>query len=520
MKPIVRTLKQFLGNTSGNIGLTFAAAAIPMIGLTGAAMDYARLTTERADLAQALDSAVLSAAIDRLEGGAATTKINEIMSDLAPPRDDLDWSITEVSAQDGSVEATLYGSVDSSLMKVVGIDELEFIISSAATSESKKLEVVLSLDNTGSMGSNGKMDALIAASHSLLDALEPLVDSELVQIGMVPFITTVNVAGSTEAASSSWIDVNGDAQYNGYYFEGEEERKHHLALFEAMNVEWAGCVEARPEPYDVNDTAPNAGTPDTLWVPYMWPDPADNAGYNDYLDNPTTETTTEEYVTWRGTTRTRTTTSYLSDEDQFSDIEKYYDINPGSVDAFYGPNAGCPMEVTDLTTDVAFLRDQVDSMEAGYGAGTNVAQGMVWGWRMLSPEAPFTRGAEYDDDEVQKILIVLTDGVNVISSDYSHHLGSAYTSYGFIEDNRLGTTSINNGVDQVNQKMEQICQSVKDEGIIIYSITFQISDDDLEQVFKDCATVHENYYNVTTNEGLSIAFNAIAEDLGDLRLTK
>lgn len=505
MKPIVKSLKQFLNNTSGNIGLTFAAAAIPMIGLTGAAIDYSRLTTERADLAQALDSAVLSVAIDRLEGSAATSRITEIMESLVPEGNGLTWEVASVAAADGTVEASINGTLDSSMMQVIGIDNIDFTLTSAATAESKKLQVVLSLDNTGSMGSSGKIDALIDASHDLLDALEPLVDSDQVEIGLVPFVTAVNVGGSTDEVDNTWIDLDGNATYNGANFDGDADETHHMAVFDAMGATWKGCVEARPAPYDVSDDEPSTGDPDTLWVPYLWPDGPDDRGVNNnYMSDGLSR------YSYGKETRLR----YV---DKYSSQTPYIDEVPWST---YGPNASCPQEVTDLTTDMDLLRDKVDEMTPWYNGGTNVAQGMVWGWRVLSPTPPFTRGSEYSDTDYQKVLIVLTDGRNEIVSDSPHPYDSDYTSYGFIDEGRLGTTSISTGVDKVNEKVEQICESVKDLDILVYTITFQIDDDDLQDLFQDCATVPENYYDVTSNEGLSIAFNAIAEDLGDLRLIK
>ena len=37
------------------------------------------------------------------------------------------------------------------------------------------------------------------------------------------------------------------------------------------NATWGGCVRQRTEPYDLEDVAPAAGTPDTLFTPYFAP---------------------------------------------------------------------------------------------------------------------------------------------------------------------------------------------------------------------------------------------------------
>ena len=53
--------------------------------------------------------------------------------------------------------------------------------------------------------------------------------------------------------------------------------------------------------------------------------------------------------------------------------------------------------------------------------GTNIMEGVMWGWRVLSPEPPFTEGKAYDDPENDKFLIVMTDGENWHQSRSNHN---------------------------------------------------------------------------------------------------
>jgi hypothetical protein len=56
------------------------------------------------------------------------------------------------------------------------------------------------------------------------------------------------------------------------------DRISHLDLFDGIRTrsgaraQWKGCVEARPEPFDVTDDQPNLADPHTLFTPYFWPD--------------------------------------------------------------------------------------------------------------------------------------------------------------------------------------------------------------------------------------------------------
>ena len=47
---------------------------------------------------------------------------------------------------------------------------------------------------------------------------------------------------------------------------------------------------------------------------------------------------------------------------------------------------------------------------------TNIALATEMGWHMLSPDEPFTTARDYSDSKLQKILILLTDGVQTIEA--------------------------------------------------------------------------------------------------------
>ena len=54
----------------------------------------------------------------------------------------------------------------------------------------------------------------------------------------------------------------------------------------------------------------------------------------------------------------------------------------------------------------------------------------MWGWRVLSPEPPFTEGRDYTDPENTKYLVLMTDGENWHQA-MSNHNKSSYHSFGY-----------------------------------------------------------------------------------------
>jgi Flp pilus assembly protein TadG len=155
-------------------------------------------------------------------------------------------------------------------------------VDASAVESNNQLEVVLVLDNTGSMA-GARMTALRTATKSLLDTLEATKSpTRQIRASLVPFVTAVNVNG--DEFDPSWIDMDGKSSTNGVNFPViDGKRPNHMALFKQLkqtgwtepgwnNTGWKGCVEARPGAYNISDTPPDPDEPDTLFVPYFAPD--------------------------------------------------------------------------------------------------------------------------------------------------------------------------------------------------------------------------------------------------------
>ncbi|MFX9653433.1 hypothetical protein ABTU72_19060, partial [Acinetobacter baumannii] len=86
-------------------------------------------------------------------------------------------------------------------MKMVGLPKLDFGASSTTVWGTTKLRVALALDNTGSMASSGKMDALKTAAKNLIDTLKTAAKTDGdVYISIIPFAKDVNVGTGNKTA--------------------------------------------------------------------------------------------------------------------------------------------------------------------------------------------------------------------------------------------------------------------------------------------------------------------------------
>ncbi|MCC6787152.1 MAG: hypothetical protein IT547_04885, partial [Hyphomonadaceae bacterium] len=459
---------------------------------------------------------------------------------------------------------------------------------------SPPIEVAMVLDNTGSMAND--MQALRDAASDLADDLLSL-DGDTVRVALVPFVAQVNIGN--EQSHRAWLDQTGAAPYNGELLEdrsiayrsssgtsncttlsaapsgytgpyqitwrrgtggqgGQTNRCYawtpadgvsHLALFDLVsNEDWKGCVEARPEPYDITDAAPNVANAETLFVPFFWLDTVDgvtgtsNSYFTDSVGNISGATMSTNMAAGAGTTQQQREAAMFN-------VFKYRN-NSASLDTSApdtrGPNRGCPTPIVPLTSDDGVVQTNIAAMRHWSGGGTNQAEGLAWGWRVLSPTAPFTEGAAFNAarDNVRKVIVLMSDGENtnvgsdvVMSSDYSayNHLGlwRDYASGGLLNQlvggilrgilpsqYRRPINSSASYVTYVNSREAALCSNIKNAGIEIYTVIFRETDTATENLMRNCASGSDHFYRADNAAELSQAFDAIGTGIGALRLTR
>ena len=309
----------------------------------------------------------------------------------------------------------------------------------------------------------------------------------------MPFSSTVNVG--TEFERAWWLDPDGVSPLHSSNFNPPANR---WDVIDSMSHEsWDGCVEARSIPYDIEDEAPDPTRPETLFVPYFAPDePSYFSGFSN---------------------------SYMADGmggydliARLSNSLKYAGVNP-SGDA---SNWGCTARpITPLTSNRNTIDSAISQMIAS--GTTNIPIGVSWGVRILSPEEPFVEGAAWDDDETIKAMVILTDGENVINGRSNINL-SDYSGYGYAREGRLGvvTSSSNALGNALDDRTAAACRHAQDQGIRVYTITFQVSSSSTRDMMRDCATHPSLYFDSPSNAALRNAFELIAGDLTNLRLAR
>jgi Flp pilus assembly protein TadG len=164
----------------------------------------------------------------------------------------------------------------------------------------------------------------------------------------------------------------------------------------------------------------------------------------------------------------------------------------------YYPGEDCGDLATTmfLSTDWTALHNKVTAMQpVGY---TNVTMGAVWGWHALDPNMPFSGAAAYNTPDLQKFLILLTDGDNT-QSRYESFPPSATE------------------VVTMDARTLLACTNAKAAGIKIYSIRVIEGNSTLLQA---CASAPSMYFDVQDAGQLIGVFGAIGAQIANLHLSK
>ena len=191
-------LARFLTNARGGVAPLMAVVAVPVMAAVGMAVDYSRVNADRTAFQVALDATALM-----LSKNAATESNDSLQSQATNTFNSLysrpevtDVTVTPTYTSAGGSKLTLNGTavVHTNFLGVIGISQVDISAMSVSTWGNTRLRVALVLDNTGSMASAGKIDALKIASHNLLTQLQQAaVHPEDVYVSVVPFVKDVNV---------------------------------------------------------------------------------------------------------------------------------------------------------------------------------------------------------------------------------------------------------------------------------------------------------------------------------------
>ncbi|MGZ5895023.1 MAG: VWA domain-containing protein [Xanthobacteraceae bacterium] len=437
-----RNAIKFLKDRRGNIGPIFAISLIPTVGAIGSAVDYTRANDAKAALQAALDSTTLAMASKAAALTAddlniqATNYFNAVFNKTETTGVTLNIKYSN----DAGPKLVIAGatSVKTQFLNLPGFNITYLPVAASSTTAwgNSRLRVSLVLDNTGSMADFNKIGALKTATKNLLGQLKAAATNNGdVYVSIVPFVKDVNLGASNYVASwidwTAWDGANGTCSSSRYTSESSCQ-SHGKTWTPHNHNTWNGCVVDRG-----NSGGPSSSNYDTNVV-------APSMG------NSASQYSAEQY-------------------------------------------ASCPQPVMGLNDDWSAMNTLVNNMAAA--GNTNQAIGLQVGWLSLAGGGPFNVPAYDPNYTYQKVIILLTDGLNTQDRWYTDE------------------TSIDNW-----QKLT--CDNVKAAGITLYTIQVNTGGDPTSTLLKNCASDASKFFLLTSASQIVTTFDQIGTKLSQLHLAK
>lgn len=483
-----RLHRRLRSDDRGAVAIWVALTTTMLLGLVAAAVDVGLAYYARTRLGSALDAAGLAmGAAPPGTSEAELRRIGQLYLNENYGNDAVSGQAVPLQAsfsQDlNTISLAAATQVPTNLARALGIAAIPVEVSGEVKRLSKALELVMVLDNTGSMWSNNNIQAVRSAATEMISILfgSNTVHANL-KVGLVPYSVAVNV--SPVAA-----EVVGTATYP-------------LDAVNRDTENWKGCVIERAPPHDTQDSSTISGG---KWSQYWWPTSVDN--------------------NWKATVR-----------DKSGKITQSPDVNNDNSklsNGVHGPNIGCPTPIVPLTNVKQTLQDAIAAMTAWNRGGTISSVGMAWGLRMLSPEPPLTQGVAWDDPDWQKAVVLMTDGDNLLYNLTSSAgvnqpdatTASDWSAYGRIDSafaqSVFQTKNLNTVKDALNSKLSAVCQDMKAKKIAVYTIIFTSGiSDPTKQIYRDCASDPSKYFYAPSQNDLVTAFTTIGNELSNLRISR
>jgi Flp pilus assembly protein TadG len=605
-KRIPAGVVRLFGGSEGAIGLMFAVCGSLMIGAMCGALDLIHYQMSQARLQMAIDVTALSAGVNAAHFDATKPADKAqwkedlfayLNANMPSGSLDIDLPGTNVVADitgspltgqtitisasgtqnllapiflanggQGGSDSGSSGGTDGSDNSVATVSAANAVTRIAAST----LELVMVLDNTGSMGSYASSDKSQGTKiQGLRSAAQTFVNSIIGQttgdsyIGLVPFTTVVNLKGSL-LTSGSWFSPK--FEYN--------DANVSIAPSSVAGSGWGGCVvEPRDGPRGSGNLKAEAYSPASSpgFTPFYYNVPP-STGFSINTFNKTTNKQGQTVCTAVSTTtvpgvplsyQTNGSASYCggdgatitdwwgqpqTDKPAMTTYDQNGLVNSKGVSV--GPCSIQPVQF--LTQDKSALTNAITNMQAN--GSTIIPTGLLWGWRMLRSDwstngskksasggASTNNGWVSTDpnlplpettSNLQRVVVVLTDGENDPGGATGVMPNPSFNGLSGVADSSLRVPSVTRpgggtladgqmtSVTDINLYQLAVCQKMKDEGILIYAITFGSVGATAEKVMRGCASGSGYYFNAPSNDELKQIFGTIAGNLGSIRLTQ
>ncbi|GLQ20429.1 pilus assembly protein TadG-related protein [Algimonas porphyrae] len=444
--------------------MTALMMGVVILGV-GAALDYTLMNNQSSDLQNMADAAVLAAA---RSGEDDPAKLQKIAQAVVNSHNVDGPKLTVKARLDGDIVVVDITSEHELLIPGMGDEPKRVSVTSASPRPSTTpINLALVLDTTDSMhGAN--IAALKLASSALLTEMEN-VESET-RVSIVPFSDYVNIGYKEKAKDNRhWIDR-------------KDEGHSWKSCWDRTNWKGRTCKKVGKTTHPVYK--------DGKFMGNQTRDKWSCTGGSKTIER-VCGTHTKK---WHGCMGTR-------ENDKRAQQADYDGVKlPVAI------NQTCGTPIMPLSSNFAEMRTRVQSLSTR--GETYLPSGLIWGWRTLDPELPYTEAASTRDPELMTAMLFMTDGANTRSRGKSSG-NSSGTDHEYKKDGGAAGLKLT----------KDLCEAIKDDGIHVFVVAYQMpGKNSTAQVLSDCATDSSTFFEPENAQQLVSSFRDIAKMLNQTRL--
>lgn len=438
----------------GSVAIIFALSSLVLGGMSGLAIDYSRYLTTRKSLQATTDQVALRVAVENVGADQVQAKGTAALNALWDP-----------VARTTTASVTMTKPSDTEVKAVSKTDlpttfmkilgiSTVHIETTAVAAFGQNKAEVALALDVTSSMSGSKIDSLKSAAKLLVDTAYEAPGSEN-RVKFALVPFSDYVNVGVTYRNSPWMSVPMDTTTTTYQ-----------------------CSTYSPVTGTSNCTT-KTGTGYNDGVPYTYT--YEECTYQ-YGDAVTTCGDVTSISKWYGCAGSR---NYPKNIEKIADSSSPV---PGVM------NVLCPQALQRLTDSSSVIKAAIDDLSAV--GNTYIPTGLTWAWRTLTSKSPFQDGSP--SASTRKVVVLMTDGANTLSPNYPAHNGSTPS----VSDTLMG----------------ELCTNIKGDNVQIYAVAFEVTDENIKNRLKSCATTLTHYFDATSASELTSAFEKIGKQLSSLHL--
>ena len=545
----------FAASERGSLTVFSMSMFILMLFIGGIAIDVMRYENTRTIMQNAMDRGALAAA-DLDQTADSKTVAEDYISKAGLPDENYSVNVEEEFIGDTligrRVSTTANYDVNTLFMHMMGIDYLPIAAGSAAEEGINDIEISMMLDVSGSMGEGTKLANMKSAAKEFVDTVFGNSVDGRIMLSVVPYSSQVNIGsdlfGELETQHdhdySYCVDFNG-GDYDHADIDPVEDELQQAGHFDPWSSyqrgvwpsarvcrtdgdfivrPWSRDVTALKNQIDGFEASGNTSIDIAMKWGAALLDPEFQPVLSELASGPSPKI--DPVFVGRPSAHTNENSVkiaiLMTDGINTTEYRLADGYRRGGSNTWYDPDTRVYSRPDQEYRDY----DNDDDWWEEWWFARNYGEGS-WGRRWIDnpydgrdndngrSQGPFDR-VNQDDDARELTWPQLWNQMSLSHRAYEHFYRRYNNADHYYSNFYAPYTTV--GAGTKDSRLNRICTAAKAQGIIVFSVGFEVTDDSAA-VMRSCASSPSHFYRVDGLD-ISIAFASIANQINQLKLTQ